>query len=196
MRKAFNFYRSYYDVAKELSEKERLSFLWALLERQFDGKEPILTGMSKFAYISQQHSIDSQVIGYEVKTGEKVGGTQGGSVGGMAGGTQGGSVQGEGKGKGKVQEEGKEEKEESFRSFKHLRILVSENEKILKLGYSQEQINSVYDSIENYKKNTNYSSLYLTTLKWIKKEFPKVEATQKREVLNIDMDLKYGNDND
>ena len=53
MRKAFNFYRSYYDVAKELSEKDRLQFLWAVLERQFEGKEPNLKGMSNFAYLSQ-----------------------------------------------------------------------------------------------------------------------------------------------
>lgn len=72
MRKAFNFYRSYYDVAKELSEKDRLLFLWALLEKQFDGKEPKLKGVSNFAYISQKHSIDSQVLGYEKKTKTKL----------------------------------------------------------------------------------------------------------------------------
>jgi hypothetical protein len=68
-RKAFNFYKSYYEVAKELSEKDRSAFLWALIEKQFLGVEPKLNGMAKFAYISQQHSINQQVSGWEIKTG-------------------------------------------------------------------------------------------------------------------------------
>ena len=45
----------------------------ALLDRQFLGVKPEeLTGMAKFAYISQTNSIDSQVKGYEDKTGTKL----------------------------------------------------------------------------------------------------------------------------
>jgi len=65
MRQAFNFYRSYYDVFNELSEKDKLKFITALLDRQFTGVESELSGMAKFAYLSQKHSIDKQVIGYE-----------------------------------------------------------------------------------------------------------------------------------
>lgn len=69
-RKAFNFYRSYYDVVTELdSDTDKLQFLMALLEKQFNDKEPKLTGPAKFAYISQRHSIDSQVEGYKHKVG-------------------------------------------------------------------------------------------------------------------------------
>lgn len=68
-RKAFNFYRSYYDVAKELPEKDRAAFLWALIEKQFLNIEPSgLTGMAKLAYISQKYSINQQVKGYIDKT--------------------------------------------------------------------------------------------------------------------------------
>jgi DNA repair ATPase RecN len=101
MRKAFNFYRSYYDVAKELSKKDREEFLMAILQKQFEGIEPELTGMAKFAYLSQQHSIDSQVKGYEDKTKEKLTPIEGGTEGG----TQGGSVQEKGKEKGKEEVE-------------------------------------------------------------------------------------------
>lgn len=85
MRKAFKFYRSYFDVAEELSDKDRLAFYDALLKRQFTGVEIELTGMSKFAYISQKHSIDAQVKGYEDKTSTPLsdptqGGTQGGTL--------------------------------------------------------------------------------------------------------------------
>jgi hypothetical protein len=44
-------------------------------------------GMAKFAYISQKHSIDAQVVGYEEKTGIKITPSTGGGVGGALGGT-------------------------------------------------------------------------------------------------------------
>ena len=70
-RKGFNFFRSYYDVYNELSDKDKVKFMDALLDRQFLGVKPEnLTGMAKFAYISQTNSIDTQVKGYETKTGE------------------------------------------------------------------------------------------------------------------------------
>ena len=67
-RKGFNFFRSYYDVYNELENNDKLLFIEALLDRQFLGKKPEdMKGMSKFAYISQLNSIDSQVKGYEDK---------------------------------------------------------------------------------------------------------------------------------
>lgn len=85
-RKQFNFFRSYYDVYNELTtDKDKIAFIEALLDREFLGIKPIhLTGMAKFAYISQTNSIDSQVKGWEDKTGRELhtpteGGTQGGS---------------------------------------------------------------------------------------------------------------------
>jgi hypothetical protein len=84
MRKGFKFYRSYYDVAEELNDKDRLAFYDALFKRQFTGVEVELTGLAKFAYISQKHSIDAQVKGYEDKTNTPlIGPTQGGTQGGV-----------------------------------------------------------------------------------------------------------------
>ncbi len=89
MRKAFNFYRSYWEVANELNANDRLAFYDALLTRQFTGKEIDLKGLVKFAYLSQKHSIDKQIKGYEDKTKNTLnnpigdpaqGGTQGGTV--------------------------------------------------------------------------------------------------------------------
>ena len=72
-RKGFNFFRSYYDVYNELSNKDKVVFMDALLDRQFQGIKPKkLSGMAKFAYISQTNSIDSQVKGYEDKTKTKL----------------------------------------------------------------------------------------------------------------------------
>ena len=85
-RKAVKFYRSYWEVAMELNDKDRLAFYDALLVRQFTGSEPELTGMAKFAYISQKHSIDAQVKGFEDKTKTPLQGpTQGGTQGGIKG---------------------------------------------------------------------------------------------------------------
>ena len=58
-----------------LNDKEKVQYLTALIEREFDGKQPDLLKMlpmAKFAYISQQHSIDAQVIGFEQKTKEPI----------------------------------------------------------------------------------------------------------------------------
>ena len=67
-RLLFKFYLSYFEVAQELNDKDRLTFYDALIKRQFTGCEPKLNGMVKFAYISQKHSIDKQVKGWEDKT--------------------------------------------------------------------------------------------------------------------------------
>ena len=101
-RKGFNFYRSYFDVAMELPDKDRLAFYDALSKRQFLGEEPTLTGMAKLAYISQKYVIDAQVKGWEDKTGtslkvvekQEVNTTcQGGCQGGDGGGSYAPSVQ-------------------------------------------------------------------------------------------------------
>ncbi|NOQ49709.1 MAG: hypothetical protein GQ553_03480 [Nitrosomonadaceae bacterium] len=106
-RKGFNFYASYYDVFKELSTaQDKADFIEAILDRQFTGKEPDdLQGLAKFAYISQQHSIDAQVLGYESKTGSPLTPCQGGSVGGSQGGAVAPSVQEKEKEKGKEKEQ-------------------------------------------------------------------------------------------
>jgi uncharacterized phage protein (TIGR02220 family) len=67
-RLLFKFYRSYFDVAEELNDNDRLAFYDALMKRQFYGIETQLTGISKLAYISQKHNIDAQIKGWEDKT--------------------------------------------------------------------------------------------------------------------------------
>jgi len=85
-RLVFKFYKSYFDVGSELNDKDRLAFYDALLKKQFLGIEPILNGIQKLAYISQKHSIDLQVKGWEDKmkttlfNNPTVGGTAGGYV--------------------------------------------------------------------------------------------------------------------
>jgi hypothetical protein len=163
-RKGFNFFRSYYDVYNELeTDSDKVAFIDALLDRQFLGIKPTnLKGMAKFAYISQTNSIDSQVKGYEDKTGIILDPTQGGSVGGMVTPTE------------QEKEKEKVKEENIYRSFVHLSISNDEVDK-LKIDYDIKTIDSILDSIENYKDNKKYKSLYLTAKKWLEKE-PKKDS--------------------
>jgi hypothetical protein len=68
-RKAFNFYRSYYDLVIELPDEQKVQFLMAILNKQFLDVEPQLDGLVGLLYKSQKHSIDAQVNGYKNKKG-------------------------------------------------------------------------------------------------------------------------------
>lgn len=72
-RTAFNFYRSYYDVLEDIHrDEDKLTYLLALLDKQFKGIEPSLEGIPKLVYNGQKHSIDKQVEGWENKKGIKL----------------------------------------------------------------------------------------------------------------------------
>ena len=68
-RKAFNFYRSYYDLVIELPDEQKVQFLMAILNKQFLDIEPQIDGLVGLLYKSQKHSIDAQVNGYKNKKG-------------------------------------------------------------------------------------------------------------------------------
>lgn len=68
-----------------------------------------------------------------------------------------------------------------YREFGHLKISVEEFDKLKEMGYSTEQIDCKIDDVKNYKKNKNYTSLYQTVMNWLKKDFPEVAPTNKKE---------------
>lgn len=69
------------------------------------------------------------------------------------------------------EEERKEEKEEIiYREFNHLKITIKDFERLNEI-YDKDDIDMVLNNIENYKNNKNYTSLYLTSLNWLKKDY-------------------------
>ena len=58
-----------------------------------------------------------------------------------------------------------------YRAFKHLTISKKEFKK-LRVYWSDIQIDEILDSIENFAKNSKYTSLYLTANIWLKKQYP------------------------
>jgi hypothetical protein len=81
-----------------------------------------------------------------------------------------------------------ENNENKYRAFANLSLSFSEFEK-LESEYDKTTIDMVLDSIENYKDNKKYKSLYLTAKNWLSKE-PK-----KRSVVELDeweQDFKLG----
>lgn len=166
MRIAFNFYKSYYDVAKELNDKDRLIFFDALMKKQFENIESNLNGLVKFAYLSQKHSIDRQVKGYFDKTKDPIfDPCQGGTKGGYDDPTA--QEKGEEKEKEEVQYVSFEDRVNKFllwfnnqkseNGFKKGNFSVlsktTENnfKKIIKTNYSLDQLNNAFKNMCNNK---------------------------------------------
>lgn len=139
-RKGFNFFRSYYDVYNELETNEdKIAFIDALLDRQFLGVKPEnLKGMAKFAYISQTNSIDSQVKGYEDKTGVKLHPTEPPTAGALEPPTEQVEVKEQVQEQGKVKEKVKEDI--NSRKLKFAHTLTDFNS-----IYSREMLKDFYD---------------------------------------------------
>jgi uncharacterized protein YdaU (DUF1376 family) len=66
-----------------------------------------------------------------------------------------------------------------YSSFAHLKLTYDEFDKLIDCGFTKKQIDETIESIQNYKKNTNYVSLYLTLKKWIKSEQGTTSPTQR-----------------
>tara|TARA_R110000851_G_scaffold28683_2_gene79632 strand:+ start:4046 stop:4747 length:702 start_codon:yes stop_codon:yes gene_type:complete len=184
-RKGFNFYRSYYDVYNELEDADKLTFIEALLNKQFLDIDPNnLKGMTKFAWISQYNSIDQQVKGYKSKTNDPM---QGGKQGGLLRGNLHPTLQEKEKEKEKEKGEEKGEGEDTrHRQIKELAINYKKNERVInailknghQLAFSKEDLISKLDDFilhlesidDTVKKDKDFKSHFINWLRIQKKK--------------------------
>jgi len=78
----------------------------------------------------------------------------------------------------------KNNKENTYRRFAHLSLSFQEYDKLAET-WNEDQINMTLDEIENYKKNNQYKSLFLTAKKWLGKNFPNGKQTE------LSLDLQF-----
>jgi len=93
------------------------------------------------------------------------------------------------KGKEKKRKEIKEIKENIYKQFAHLKLSILDYEKLIEAGYSKIEIDDILLKIENYRNNTTYKSLYLTSLNWLKQKTP--VSTNKSHFIKILNDSDY-----
>lgn len=160
-RQGFNFYKSYYDVYKEMNAKNRLAFMDALLKKEFENEESELKGMAKFAYLSQKHSIDKQVKGYldKSKAINKTTPTQGGATTP----TEPPSIQGKEEGEVQLEEKGKEEVQISVEFVEPVQLeLEPIKKKPAKLVKQKSEVTVFKEKFESIYKATRGLDFYWT----------------------------------
>ena len=64
-RDAFTFYKSFYEAAQEMSDKDRLAFYDAIIKYAFTEAETPLKGIAKMAFTLAKPNLDSGLAGYK-----------------------------------------------------------------------------------------------------------------------------------
>jgi hypothetical protein len=164
-RDSMVFYRSFYEAIKELSKEQQGEIYNAIFSYGLDFTEPNLSGVSKTVWTLIKPQIDANIRRYNNGNKPK-------------------NKQNISKTEAKPKQEASKTQandnvndnvnvnKQVYRAFAHLSLSITDYEK-LEAEYDKRTIDMVLDSIENYKKNNTYKSLYLTAKKWLSKELKK-----------------------
>lgn len=86
--------------------------------------------------------------------------------------------------------EDKKRVDKVYIQFNHLSLTTNEYNKLIE-EWKQEDVLQVIDDIQNYNKNVNYKSLYLTARKWLRKTPKKNEMSSEDSLLdNVKKQMK------
>ena len=173
-------YRSFFEAIKELPKENQAEVWNAVYELGLNGKRVELKGISKTIFTLIAPQLEANLKKYlngikpknkqpesktEAKPKQKISKTEANV---------------------NVNVNDNEKDINIYRAFAHLKLSIEDFDK-LRIEYSADQINNVLDSIENYKQNKSYSSLYLTAKNWLKRDVQKneVETSDDRLYKNV-----------
>ena len=157
-------YRSFFEAIKELPKDNQAEVWNAVYELGLNGNVIELTGLSKTIFLLIKPQIEANLKRFENGKKPKLKQTESKT---------------EAKPKQDLSEveannnnnNNKNNNKKLYRRFAHLSMSMDEFNK-LRLSWNEEQINDTLDEIENYAKNKQYKSLYLTAKKWLTKNHP------------------------
>lgn len=177
MRDTMVIYRSFYEAIKELDHEDQALVWNAVFQLGLNFEETELTGISKTIFTLIRPQIEANIRKYKLGLENGMKGKEYGKLGGRPKNETPSETLFETPKKPprnpqktlkKPTNDNVNDNVNVYRQFKHLSISENDMNKLLE-QYEKTDIDNVLNDIENYAKNNQYTSLYLTTLKWLKR---------------------------